>query len=216
MLGQSITKNSLILGGFAVVTAGVLAFTFSLTADKIAEEEKRAATRALSEIMPAHLYDNDLLSNTREIPLEQQQLLGLEGDEKIYIATLNGQTTAIIVPMIAHDGYSGAIKLIAGIQKNGQITGVRVLSHRETPGLGDKIDINKNDWITTFDGKSLTRPKSERWAVKKDGGEFDQFTGATITPRAVVNRVKQTLTYFKKHRVQFFSQNDGNSSGQEN
>lgn len=200
MLGKSIGINSLILGAFAVLTAGILAMTFINTKDKIAEEERRAAQKALLEIIPSNRHDNDLLSETWEIPSAQLLELGLKESSKIHIAKQNGKTVAVIIPSIAPDGYSGEIKLIIGVNIDGSVAGVRALAHRETPGLGDKVDIKKSTWILDFDGKSLQNHETSKWKVKKDGGIFDQFTGATITPRAVINRVKQTLTFFESHK----------------
>lgn len=200
MLGKSISKNSFILGLFAIITAGVLAATFLSTKDKITDAEKRAAQKALLEIVSREAHDNDMLTTTWQIPEEDLAALGLSEASVAHIATLNSAPVAVILPSTAPDGYSGAIKLIIGINMDGSIAGVRALAHKETPGLGDKVDIKKHDWILGFNGKSLSEPTIEDWAVKKDGGDFDQFTGATITPRAVVQRVKKTLQYFEKNK----------------
>jgi len=201
MLHQSISKNSVILGGFALVTAGILAGTFASTKEKISQEEKRAAERALIEIIPRHRHDNDMLSDIWVIPDHDLEKLGLESSSNINVAKQSGQPIAVIIPSTAPDGYSGDIKLIIGINIDGSIAGVRVLGHKETPGLGDKIDVNKDDWILGFNDKSLLYPHRKEWHVKKDGGIFDQFTGATITPRAVVKRVKNTLEYFTVNKA---------------
>jgi len=111
------------------------------------------------------------------------------------VARNNGKTIALIIPATAHDGYSGDISMIVGVNRDGTVAGVRILKHKETPGLGDKIDVKKNQWILNFDGKSLTVPVIEDWKVKKDGGAFDQFAGATITPRAVVGQIKRVLEF---------------------
>lgn len=197
MLGQSISKNSVILGVFALFTAGVLAATFNLTKDRIQEEERKAAQKALLEIIPRDRHDNEMLEDTLSVG-DFADLLNVSPDESIHIARMGGLPIAYIFPAIAPDGYSGAIKLIIGVNVDGSIAGVRVLAHKETPGLGDKIDLNKDDWILDFTGKSLSNPQIEEWKVKKDGGQFDQFTGATITPRAVVNKVKQALLAFSE------------------
>lgn len=208
MLGQSIGKNSFILGLFALVTAALLALTFLVTKDKIAEAERKAAQQALAEIISPDRHDNDLLETTWAIPVSHKSQLGLKEDAVIHIATLNSQPVAMVVPAVAPDGYSGDIKIITGINLDGSIAGVRVLAHKETPGLGDKIDLNKNDWILRFNGLSLANPSPENWQVKKDGGTFDQFTGATITPRAVVRRVKLSLEYFSKHRQEILGEHN--------
>ena len=130
-----------------------------------------------------------------------QQLLGpLPDSAVIYRARNNGEVSAVILPVVAPDGYTTNIDMIVGIRKDGTLAGVRVVAHRETPGLGDKIEKRKSDWIHTFDGLSLQSPTADQWSVKKDGGAFDQFTGATITPRAVVRSVKDALMFFDTHR----------------
>lgn len=199
MLIESVSKNSLILGAFALITASLLALTHLSTKEKIAESERAAAQKALFEVLPEDRHDNDLLNSTRPIPAEYWSALGLKNGGDLHIARQNGEITAVIVPAVAPDGYSGDIRMIVAINADGTVSGVRVLSHTETPGLGDKIDLNKSNWILSFDGKSLKQPQPEKWKVKKDGGEFDQFTGATITPRAVVQQVKKTLAVFEAH-----------------
>ncbi|MFL0811529.1 MAG: electron transport complex subunit RsxG [Agarilytica sp.] len=200
MLAQSVGKNSFILAAFAIVTAGLLAFTFLGTKDKIAAAERRAAQKALTEIISLDRHNNDMLEDTWNIPAELLEALGLNEEAQIHIARQDERVIAMVIPSIAPDGYSGDIKLIIGINADETLAGVRVLAHKETPGLGDKVDINKDDWILNFNEKSLNTPAAEHWKVKKDGGEFDQFTGATITPRAVVKRVKQTLEFYSQHK----------------
>jgi len=198
----AIRSNAVGLAIFAMVTAGAIALTQNLTADRIAYNIKAAEARALNEILPAGSYDNDLLTDTLDVDKRfNQQLLGpLSESALIYRARNNGAVSAIILPAVAPDGYTAAIDLIVGVNADGSVAGVRVVAHRETPGLGDKIEIRKSEWITEFAGKSLDDPVAEDWAVKKDGGDFDQFTGATITPRAVVRAVKRALTFFDMHR----------------
>lgn len=200
MLGYSISKNGFILGAFACITAGILAATFLFTYDRIRAAEILAAEKALLEIIPRERHDNNMLHDLWPIPEADLKQLGLQPGDNIHLARQNGQVIAVIIPSLAADGYSGDIKMIIGINLDGSLAGVRILSHKETPGLGDKIDLNKHAWILSFDGKSLNNPALEKWQVKKDGGEFDQFTGATITPRAVVNRVKQTLQWFAQNQ----------------
>ncbi len=193
MLGRAISANALILSAFALCTAALLAGTWLLTSDRIEESKRRAAEKALLEIVPADRHDNDMLSDVFVSSEALQKALGLKQAEDIHIARKNGQIVAYIYPATAPDGYSGDIDLIIGVNTDGSVAGVRVLAHKETPGLGDKIDLKKSNWILNFAGRSLNNPEAEYWQVKKDGGVFDQFTGATITPRAVVNRVKETL-----------------------
>lgn len=204
MLGASISKNSLLLGVFALVTAGVLALTNVSTRDRIAQAERAAAEKALYELVPASRVDNDLLHDTLPTPVSMLPALGIDTPEAIHRARNNGQVIAVIVPAVAPDGYSGDIRIIVGVNRDGSIAGVRALAHKETPGLGDKVDLAKSDWILGFNGKSLGEPPAEKWAVKKDGGVFDQFTGATITPRAVTAQVKRVLQQVAKHRNLLF------------
>ncbi len=202
-ISRSMLKNALVLGLFAIATVGSVAVLQQATAERIAKAEREAQVRALSEILPQGSYDNHLLDNSLEL---HDPLLGSKAPQTAYIALKDDQPSAIILRATAPDGYSGAIHLLIGIQANGQLAGVRVLSHKETPGLGDKIELAKSAWIRSFDGKSLTHPKDEGWAVKKDRGEFDQFAGATITPRAVVKAVHKALQFFDANRQQLFAQ----------
>lgn len=196
-MGKTVRANSLLLGLFAAVTAGLIALTFQSTKVRIVESERLAAQKALSQIIPTQNHDNDLLETVISLTKKQALQLGHSEPVEINVATKSGKPVAYIFPAVAPDGYSGDIKLIIGINLDGTIAGVRALAHKETPGLGDKVDIKKSDWILSFDGKSLQKPKQERWKVKKDGGEFDQFTGATITPRAVVRQVKAALELYQ-------------------
>ncbi len=199
---KSISKNSIVLGVFAALTVGLVALIQQGTADKIAEAERQAQLQALSEILPAQAYDNDLLTSSIEL---DDPLLGNKGSITAYIATKEQQPSAIILQATAPDGYSGAINLLIGIGVDGKLAGVRVLQHKETPGLGDKIELSKSNWITSFNGKSLDNPSPERWTVKKERGEFDQFAGATITPRAVVKAVQRALQFFDANKQQIFA-----------
>lgn len=197
-LGDSISKNAILLGAFALLTAAVLAGTHLMTKDRIAAAERKAAEQALLEIIASlpEKHDNDLLADSLDIPASLQKTLNWQGDEKVYLAKRSGKVIAYLIPAIAPEGYSGDIKLLIGITPSGMLSGVRVLAHKETPGLGDKVETKKSDWILSFTGRSLTAENSSAWAVKKDGGDFDQFTGATITPRAVVKQVKQSVEAF--------------------
>lgn len=194
MLGQSITRNSLLLALFAVFTTLLIAGTYLSTKDSIAAEKRRAEEKALLQIIPRDLHDNSMLDDTIAVGPDAAGL-GLLEEKNIYIARENGSAIAAILPVVAPDGYTGEIELIVGVRTDGTIAGVRTLSHRETPGLGDKVDLKKSDWVLSFNGRSLENPGLTGWAVKKDKGVFDQFTGATITPRAVVAAVKRALQY---------------------
>lgn len=195
---SSVLRNSIILGLFAMATVGLIAITQQGTAERISEAQRRVQLSALNEILPHEQHDNDLLADS--FAVDDYQYLRLSEPREAYRARQNGEVTAVILPVVAPEGYSGRIDLLVGIYANGDVAGVRAVNHRETPGLGDKIEIGKSQWVLEFNGKSLSMPVPENWAVKKDGGEFDQFTGATITPRAMVQAVYQSLEYFAEHR----------------
>ncbi len=200
-LEKSMGLNGRILGLFALITSLLLAGTHLGTKDKIADSQRRAAQKALLEIIPEERHDNDILTDTLTIPQHYWSVLGLKKGGELHLARRAGEVFAIIVPAVAPDGYSGAITMIVGINLDGSVAGVRVLNHSETPGLGDKIELKKNSWVLGFDGKSLGSPPAARWVVKKDKGDFDQFTGATITPRAVVAQVARALHYFGEDKA---------------
>lgn len=198
---RSAFRGALGLGLFAILTAGLIAVTKVGTKERIENEIAQARAAALYQIVPAELRDNDLLADSFTITANE-----FDGVKTVSLAKLNGQTQALVLPWTAPNGYTGAIDLLVAITSAGEILGVRVVSHQETPGLGDKIERKKSDWILGFSGKSLTEPSAELWAVRKDGGEFDQLTGATITPRAVVAAVYDSLHFFEKHQVALLNQ----------
>ncbi|MDB9737075.1 electron transport complex subunit RsxG [Porticoccaceae bacterium] len=200
MIIKSMGFNSVVLALFALVTSLILATTNELTYERIEQSEREAAQRALLEIIPLERHDNDMLMDVQPVPEQFWATLGLKKGGNIHIARDQGQPVAAIIPAVTPDGYSGAISMIIGVNFNGSVAGVRVVDHRETPGLGDKVDLKKSDWILSFNGKSLVNPQASGWTVKKEGGDYDQFTGATITPRAVVKQVLKTLQYFEDDR----------------
>ena len=207
MLGQSITRNSVLLAVFAVCTTLLIAGTYLSTRDQIAVEKRRAEEKALLQVVPRERHDNSMLDET--IPVGPQTPgLGLTENKRIYIARKQGEVVAAVIPATAPDGYTGAIDLIVGVNTDGSIAGVRALAHKETPGLGDKVDIRKSDWVLGFNGRSLGNPELAGWAVKKDKGVFDQFTGATITPRSVVAATLRVLQFAQENRESLFGAND--------
>ncbi len=193
--------SAAILALFAVVGSGALAAAHWATKERIADNERQAVIRQLQEILPPGSYDNALLEDSRELVLPER--ISPKGPDTVYIARRDGQAVAAILPVTAPNGYNGAIDLLVGIRRDGTLAAVRVVKHRETPGLGDGIDASRGDWIHQFDGRSLNNP--QRWAVRKDGGSFDQLTGATITPRAVVKAVHGALEYFEQHAQEIFA-----------
>ncbi len=202
MMRQAITKNAVILSLFAIGTAATLAITNELTIGKVECNRQQALMNSLNEVMPQHQHDNDLLANRLTVT---DPLLG-RSEQHVYRARLNGQASGAVLEATAPDGYGGNIALIVGVNAEGTVSGVRIVPpHNETPGLGDNIETKKSDWIYSFDGRSLNNPADTGWAVKKDGGEFDSFTGATITPRAVVGAVHRALQYFDANRDSLFA-----------
>ncbi len=200
-LSQPVSAARL-LGLFSLIGIGLVTLVFYITGPKISQNQHDELLRSLKVIMPADLYDNDLVSDALYVT---DSRLGSATPVAIYRARKNAQPVAAVIASSAPDGYNGAIKLLVAIMADGQLAGVRVVSHKETPGLGDRIEAQRSNWILTFNGKSLQQPDEKLWAVKRDGGVFDQFTGATITPRAVVNAVKNTLLYFQQHKQAIFS-----------
>ncbi|MEE8366003.1 MAG: electron transport complex subunit RsxG [Gammaproteobacteria bacterium] len=194
---RQILISGLFLSLFAVIGTTFVAVTEDSTREKIAENERRVLLRNLHALLPPERLDNDIANDTRAIPASA--LLGTEAESLVYRARFLGEPVAVIFNSIAPNGYSGRIHLLVGIYFDGSLAGVRAVKHAETPGLGDAIELQKSDWMRSFDKRSLDRPGSKLWKVKRDGGVFDQFTGATITPRAVVEAVKNTLLYYEKN-----------------
>ena len=197
--GGSIGKSMLGIGMFAILAAGIIALTQVSTKDQIAENIRAAQSRALFEIFPAEidpqLFDHTIKLVAEELNLEEEAVNGYQ--------VINGETIqGVILPVRTEEGYSGNIDLMVGINADSSIAGVRIISHKETPGLGDKIDRAKSPWVDSFIGKIRQGSNDSRWTVKKDGGQFDQFTGATITPRAVVGAIGTAITYFENHRTE--------------
>ncbi len=199
----AIKKNGLTLALFACATTGLVAVTHALTEQQIAQQQKAQLLSVLDQVIPVANHDNDLSKSCIAVSLPY-----LKTSEPLYayIAQQQQEPVGMAIETIAPDGYNGAIKLIVGIDNQGVVTGTRVLSQQETPGLGDKIDLRVTDWILSFSGKQLTTDNQSSWAVRKDGGQFDQFTGATITPRAVVKAVRNVLEYVNQHRDELYSQ----------
>lgn len=192
------SKTAITLMVFALVFTSLMAYIFTITQAPIAKSEAEARMSLFSQILPTQLHDNDVLKDT--LSLAPDPLLGNHQPIIANIAKLNGKVSAIILEAVAHDGYSGDIKLLIAIQADGTVAGVRVIAHKETPGLGDYIDIAKDKWIKLFDQTSLSTMSDAEWKVKKDGGKFEYMVGATITPRAVVKAVHHALLYFKQHQ----------------
>ena len=196
-MNNPVLKNGLILAIFAMLCTAAVSVVNKVTEDKIAEQKQLQRLKVLQQIVPPQLHDNNLVKSCRSIVNEQA--LGTPEAVSAFVAYKDKQATAIAIESIAPDGYNGNIKLIVAADRSGKVLGVRTLEQNETPGLGDKIELSKSDWVNSFAGKSLENTSEKQWKVKKDGGEFDQFTGATITPRAYVKAVYKTLTYINSN-----------------
>ena len=189
----AVSYQAILLGISTLIATTLLSFGNLATKDAIAMRIEEDLKASISQVVPEDLYDNDLLQGA----LTVKDAVG--ADMTVYRAQLNGEITAVIFE-VRENGYSGVIRSIMAVAPDGTTLGVRILAHTETPGLGDKIEIAKDDWVLGFNGRSLDDPGRSAWAVKKDGGEFDQFTGATITPRAVVKSIKEGLEFFEQAR----------------
>lgn len=200
---RKMTLSSALLAAFAIAGVTAVALVHEQTKDRILENERQTLVATLNEVLPADAYDNDLLDD--QVFLQDKELLGSSKPLPAFRARRNGEVVAVLMEVIAPNGYNGSIKLLVGIRADGTITAVRVLSHKETPGLGDVIEAGKSDWLDQFDGKSLGEPEINSWKVSRDGGSFDQLTGATITPRAVVEALRDALIYFREHKQEIFS-----------
>jgi electron transport complex protein RnfG len=194
---RHILASAGLLALFGLVGTALVATIFDATDERIAANERAALLEELNQIVPESLHDNDLAADATDLTIAE---LNPNGPVTVYRSTLGGEPTAVVLSVVAPDGYSGPIRLLVGVDAEGTLLGVRVVSHHETPGLGDAIEARRSDWIHGFDGRSLGDPPLEDWRVQRDGGQFDQLTGATVTPRAVVKAVRETLIYFAAHR----------------
>lgn len=196
------SKTALTLIAFALVFTSLLAYVFNVTKAPIEKSEAEARMALFRQIVPENMHNNDLLKDT--ISIAPNALLGNRQPITVNRARIDNKPSAVILEALAHDGYAGDIKLLIAIRYDGSIAGVRVLTHKETPGLGDYIDIAKGKWIKLFDDESLQKTDDTKWLVKKDGGQFDYMAGATITPRAVVKAVHKALQYFSANKEALF------------
>jgi electron transport complex protein RnfG len=198
-----------ILSFFAIAGTSLVAFTHTVTKTRIAANERETLLRILHTLVPPETIDNDMVSDTLEVNDPKQLGSPLT---TVYRGRMQGDPVATVLTTTVPNGYSGPIKLLVAVRYNGELGGVRVLSHKETPGLGDKVEVRRSDWIHSFNGKSLGNPPIEKWKVKRDGGVFDQFTGATITPRSIVQAVKKTLIYVQAHKEALYDKQTASDS----
>ena len=196
----------------SVVAAALISGSYEISAERIRENERARLLEALHEVLDPATFDNDLLAN--RIFVTSPELLGSEDPVEVFLASLNGEPAAAIFAPTARNGYVGPIRLLVGVSVEGTVTGVRVTDHRETPGLGDRVEVGKSDWILGFDGRSLSAPPVPEWSMVSDGGQFDAMTSATVTSRAVVQAVRNTLLYFQQDgEVMFYQLNTSDVGG---
>lgn len=199
-----VMRSGLLLAAIALLGTALLSGVNDLTKDRIAEQDRQRMLQQLNEVVAADSYNNDLLADVIEI--HDPEVFRSEQAVTVYRARKDGEPVAVLMLTTAPDGYNGNIHLLVGIDVSSTILGVRVVAHKETPGLGDPIELEKSDWVLGFNHTSLQQPDNDGWAVKRDGGDFDQFTGATISPRAVVKAVHTALLYFDAHQQTLFEQ----------
>ena len=199
----SIGLSGSVLAVFAAITSVAIGWTYLATKDQIDMEVRRAEARQLLEIFPPETHDNDIVDDGFEL-VADTPLLGIREARQGYRVRRDDRVIGVILPATARDGYSGDIRALVGVRDDGTVAGVRVVAHRETPGLGDKVDLRKSDWILGFDNRSLSQPDLSGWSVEKDGGVFDQFTGATVTPRAVILATRRALEYARLNAEMLF------------
>lgn len=201
---KRVVRQAATLGLVAVIVTAVLAVVANQTRPRIARNEQAWLKQQLDALVSPQTYDNDLLSDT--IAVRQPELLGTTQPVTIYRARRAGAPVAAVLRPIAPEGYRGPIELLVAIGYDARLIGVQVLRHNETPGLGDAFETRDVNWLQQFPGRSLSNPPVRRWTVRRDGGDFDAFTGATITPRAIVRSVRDTLEYYGRNRDRIFEQ----------
>jgi len=196
-------RAAAVLALAAALAVGVVSLVHDLAQPRIEAVQRAGRVAQLTAVIGGIQYDNDPLTDT--IALRDEELLGSAEPLLAHRVRRGGETVALLLNVVAPDGYGGPIRLLLAVDAQGRVLGIRVLEHRETPGLGDPIEERRSGWIHGFDGRSLGDPPAARWQVRRDGGDFDQFTGATITPRAVVRAVRDALEYVARHRDELFT-----------
>lgn len=213
MKDNAIVKSGVTLAAIAAICTALVAFTHQLTEHRIEANEQAWLERSLQPALSGLFYEGSVTESKIIIPPPHE----LPGSDAavIYRVYAQGDPVAALFVVSARDGYSGPIRILVGIDTEGTVTGVHVLEHRETPGLGDRVESTKSDWVRQFDGRSLYDPEPGGWAIKGDGGQFDQLTGASVTPRAIIKAIRNTLLYYDANRVQIFAEETTASSEEE-
>lgn len=204
MADVSVARSGLTLAAIAAICTTLVAFTWQLTDERIAANEQAWLEQSLQPALSGLFFDSGVTESKLTIPAPHG--LPGSGDAIVYRVFAGESPVAALFVVSARDGYAGAIRLLIGVDIDGEVTGVHVLGHRETPGLGDRIETSKSDWVRQFDGRSLGDPVADGWKIKRDGGDFDQLTGASVTPRAVVKAIRQTLEYFESNGSTLFAE----------
>jgi electron transport complex protein RnfG len=199
----TVSRNATLLAAFAIICTACVAIVKMLTTPVIDQQEQKALLKTLNQLIPEDEYNNDIFASC--FMVSNDKYLGKGIPQPVFVARKDNQPVALMLETSTFQGYGGEIKLAVGIYKEGRLAGVRVIQHSETPGLGDKIQNNKSDWVLAFNNKDYRPSQPQRWDVKKNGGDFDAFTGATITPRAVVLAVKDALIYFAENKESLFN-----------
>ena len=200
---STVSRSGFLLAAFAIICTAAVATVNQLTKPVIAKQEQIALLKTINQLIPADSYDNDIFASC--FIISDDELLGKGQSQQVFVAKKTNKPSALMLETSTFKGYAGEIKLAIGIFANGEVAGVRVIRHSETPGLGDKIQTNKSDWIYAFKGKTYQASRDARWEVSKNGGDIDAFTGATITPRAVTLAVKDALIYFANNKEMLFN-----------
>lgn len=203
MSQRSVLRTGITLAMIAAVCTALVAATYQSTRDRIAANEKALLEQSLQPALAGLFYDSGVTES--RLVIDPPHDLPGRDPAIIYRVFAEGEPAAALFVVTAREGFAGPIRILVGVDIDGTVTGLRILEHRETPGLGDKIEAARSDWVFQFDGRGLGNPDVARWAIEVDGGEFDQLTGASVTPRAVVKAVRDTLVYFSARRDEIFS-----------
>lgn len=200
---NTVLKSGLTLATIGAICAALVSATYLQTRDRIAANEKAWLEQSLEPALAGLFFEGGISESILIIPAPHE--LPGPDDVVVYRVYSQDEPVAALFAVTARDGYSGPIRILVGVQYDGTVTGIRILKHRETPGLGDKIVSTRSNWVFQFDGLSLGNPELERWALKRDGGQFDQLSGASVTPRAVIKATRETLIYFAARRDDIFA-----------
>ena len=202
-MSSGVIKGGVTLAAMAAICTLLVAATYQLTADRIAANERAWLERSLEPALSGVFFEGSVTESKVVIPPPHD----LPGNDTaiVYRVFAEEAPVAALFAVTARDGYAGSIRILVGVGIDGTVTGVRIVEHRETPGLGDRIDQSRSDWVYQFDGRSLGSPVEANWLLEVDGGEFDQLTGASVTPRAVIKAIRDTLIYFDAHRDEIFT-----------